>query len=178
MFIIQSIHTCHCKRSGGYLQRRNAIPTVIVTFVWACPVSSRTRVYYAQTKFKMTVGITFFANVGLVKRRHQRVVVSSGVFTLTSVFVYVFTLTSVFVYVFTLTSVFVYAFTLTSVFVYVFTLTMCSCMLLPATTTFTLEPRHEKTYLCHMRTTKAQIRRRPACASAQSDQRLCCSLPR
>ena len=151
-------------------------------------MSSRTRVYYAQTKFKMTVGITFFANVGLVKRRHQRVVVSSGVFTLTSVFVYVFTLTSVFVYVFTLTSVFVYgftlisvfvyAFTLTSVFVYVFTLTMCSCMLLPATTTFTLEPRHEKTYLCHMRTIKAQIRRRPACASAQSDQRLCCSLPR
>ena len=36
------------------------------------------------------------------------------------------------------------------------------------------EPRHEKTCLCNMRTTKA----RAACASAQSDQRLCCSLPR
>ena len=31
------------------------------------------------------------------------------------------------------------------------------------------EPRHEKICLCYMRTT---------CASAQSDQRLCCSLPR
>ena len=32
---------------------------------------------------------------------------------------------------------------------------------------FACEPRHEKTCLCHMRTTKAQ-----------SDQRLCCSVPR
>ena len=38
---------------------------------------------------------------------------------------------------------------------------------------FIFEPHHEKTCLCHMRTT----RRRSACASAQSDQRLCCSLP-
>ena len=36
------------------------------------------------------------------------------------------------------------------------------------------EPRHEKTCLCHMRKTKEQI----SCASAQSDQRLSCSLPR
>ena len=36
------------------------------------------------------------------------------------------------------------------------------------------EPHHEKTCLCHMWTT----RRRSACASTQSDQRLCCSLPR
>ena len=41
----------------------------------------------------------------------------------------------------------------------------------------TIEPRHEKTCLCHMRTTKTQISQ-SACASAQSDQRLCCSLPR
>ena len=34
--------------------------------------------------------------------------------------------------------------------------------------------KHEKTCLCHMRTTRAQI----SCASAQSDQRHCCSLPR
>ena len=36
------------------------------------------------------------------------------------------------------------------------------------------EPLHEKTCLCHMRWTKAQIR--SACPSAQSDQHLCCSL--
>ena len=36
----------------------------------------------------------------------------------------------------------------------------------------TYEPCHEKTCLCHMRTTKAHI----SPASAQSEQRLCCSL--
>ena len=36
-----------------------------------------------------------------------------------------------------------------------------------------IEPRHEKTCFCICE----QQRRRSACASAQSDQRLCCSLP-
>ena len=36
-------------------------------------------------------------------------------------------------------------------------------------------PHHEKTCLCHMRTTKMQISLQ--CTSAQSDQRLCCFLP-
>ena len=35
-----------------------------------------------------------------------------------------------------------------------------------------IEPHHEKTCLCHMQTTKVH------CASMQSDQHLCCLLPR
>ena len=38
------------------------------------------------------------------------------------------------------------------------------------------EPRHDKTCFCHMWTTKNRCR--SACASARSDQHLCCSLPR
>ena len=37
-----------------------------------------------------------------------------------------------------------------------------------------IKPRHEKTCLCHMQAIKVQISLR----IAQSDQRLCCSLPR
>ena len=41
----------------------------------------------------------------------------------------------------------------------------------------TYEPRHGKTCFCYMRTTKPPISRGSACTSAQSDQRLCCSVP-
>ena len=40
----------------------------------------------------------------------------------------------------------------------------------------TYEPHHDKTCFCHMRTTKNRCR--SACTSVQSDQLLCCSLPR
>ena len=59
-------------------------------------------------------------------------------------------------------------------------LLICAVSPEPSLFAYTIhEPCHVKTCFCHMRTTKAQIqRRRSAWASVQSDQCLCCSLPR